>query len=41
VFESSRNGSSQIWVVDADGHNLRHLTDEGLGFAPSWSGFLD
>ncbi|HVR28162.1 MAG TPA: hypothetical protein VMS86_01395 [Thermoanaerobaculia bacterium] len=39
VFESSRDGTSQIWVIDADGGNLRRLTSEGENFAPAWSGF--
>ena len=39
VFESTRDGSSQIWVVDADGTNLKRLTSEGENFAPAWSGY--
>jgi TolB protein len=39
VFESSRDGSIQIWVIDADGGNLRRLTSEGENFAPAWSGY--
>jgi TolB protein len=38
VFESTRDGSSQIWVVDVDGGNLRRLTSQGENFAPAWSG---
>ena len=37
VFESTRGGSSQIWVIDVDGSNLRKLTSEGENFAPAWS----
>jgi TolB protein len=39
VFESSRDGSSQILVMDADGANMRRLTSDGQNFAPAWSGF--
>jgi TolB protein len=38
VFESTRDGSSQIWVIDVDGGNLRRLTAQGESFAPAWSG---
>ena len=34
-----RDGSSQIWVIDVDGGNLRRLTSEGENFAPAWSGY--
>jgi TolB protein len=39
VFESTRDGSSQIWVIDVDGGNLRRLTSNGENFAPAWSGY--
>jgi TolB protein len=39
VFESTRDGASQIWVVDVDGGNLRRLTSQGESFAPAWSGY--
>jgi TolB protein len=39
VFESTRDGSSQIWVIDLDGGNLRRLTADGESFAPAWSGY--
>ena len=35
VFESTRDGSSQIWVIDVDGGNLRRLTSGGENFAPA------
>jgi TolB protein len=37
VFESTRDGASQIWVVDVDRGNLRRLTSDGASFAPAWS----
>jgi TolB protein len=39
VFESTRDGSSQVWVVDVDGGNQRRLTSNGENFAPAWSGY--
>ena len=41
VFESTRGGNSQIWVIDAGGGNQRRLTSEGENFAPAWSGFAE
>ena len=40
AFESTRNGSRQIWVIDADAGNLRRLTSEGENYAPAWSGYV-
>lgn len=37
VFESTRDGTRQIWVIDVDGGGLRRLTSEGENFAPAWS----
>jgi TolB protein len=39
VYESTRDGSSQIWVIDLDGGNQRRLTSDGENFAPAWSGY--
>ena len=36
AFSSSRNESGGIFLMDADGGNVRELTDGGEGF-PSWS----
>ena len=38
AFESTRSGSSEIWLADADGHNPVKLTsfDGPLTGAPSW-----
>jgi TolB protein len=41
VFESSRVGGRQIFVMNEDGGNLRQLTTRGSNFAPSWSPYLD
>ncbi|MEE2776278.1 MAG: hypothetical protein VYE73_05890 [Acidobacteriota bacterium] len=40
VFESTRGGPRQIWVIDADSGNLRKLTSEGENYAPAWSSFV-
>ena len=40
TFESTRGGSRQIWVIDADAGNLRRLTSDGENYAPAWSGFV-
>ena len=41
VFESSRAGGRQIFVINEDGGNLRQLTNRGSNFAPSWSPYLE
>jgi TolB protein len=37
VFESTRSGSRQIWVMLADGTQPRQLTTEGVNESPNWS----
>ena len=38
VFSGTRNGDSEIFVMDADGSNLRQLTNNTyFDWAPSWS----
>jgi hypothetical protein len=38
VFSASRSGLTDLWVVDADGDNLRQLTNDKYGdLQPSWS----
>lgn len=37
AFWSNRDGFQNIYVMDADGSNLRQLTHEGSNFDPSWS----
>ncbi len=39
AFSSNRSGSKQIWMMDADGSNLRALTGEGENQSPSWSDY--
>ncbi|MGH9714979.1 MAG: Tol-Pal system beta propeller repeat protein TolB [Candidatus Acidiferrales bacterium] len=37
VFESTRNGTRQIWTVLADGSQPKQLTFEGQNESPNWS----
>lgn len=37
VFESTRSGSRQIWVMLADGAQPRQLTQSGSNESPNWS----
>ena len=37
AFSSNRSGSRQIWVMSADGSDLRGLTGEGSNSLPAWS----
>ncbi len=37
VFESTRSGSGQIWVMLADGTQARQLTTSGQNESPNWS----
>jgi Tol biopolymer transport system component len=38
LFQSNRNGNYEIYVADADGENLRRLTDNpGPDYTPDWS----
>lgn len=37
VFESTRGGSRQIWVMLADGSQARQLTSSGHNESPNWS----
>ena len=40
AFESTRNGSSQIYSMLADGTKVRQLTQSGKNQGPAWSGYL-
>jgi Tol biopolymer transport system component len=37
VFVSTRNGSAQLYVMDAGGTNIMSITDEGENASPAWS----
>jgi TolB protein len=37
VFQSSRNGTDQIWTMLADGSQQRPLTNSGVNSQPNWS----
>jgi len=39
VFESSRNGNSQIFSMLLDGTKVRQLTTTGKNTSPAWSGY--
>jgi hypothetical protein len=41
VFTSTREGTSQLWVMAADGSNQRRLTKAGGYSTPSWSPAAD
>ena len=36
MFASDRSGSSDLWVVDADGSNLHRLTDGPADDGQAW-----
>ncbi len=40
AFQSNRNGSSQIFVMLADGSELRMVTNQGSNTSPAWSGYV-
>ena len=37
VFSSNRDGDDEIYVMDADGSNVRRVTHGAAGFEPIWS----
>ncbi len=39
VFQSSRTGLKQIFIMNADGKNLKQVTAYGINGSPSWSGY--
>jgi TolB protein len=39
AFQSNRDGSSQIYIMLADGSELRKVTTEGSNTSPSWGGY--
>lgn len=40
AFQSTRSGSSQIFIMNADGKNLKQLTAYGINGSPAWSGYF-
>ncbi len=40
AYESSRAGGRQIFLMTADGRQLRQLSSGGSNYGPSWSNFL-
>ena len=39
VFQSARTGSKQIFIMNADGKNLKQITAYGINEAPAWSDY--
>jgi TolB protein len=40
AFESTRKGRAQIFIMLADGTEVRQVTQQGINTSPSWSGYL-
>jgi len=40
TFQSNRNGSSQIFIMLADGSELRMVTSQGSNTSPAWGGYV-
>lgn len=40
TFQSTRNGNPQIYIMLADGTELRSVTAQGFNTSPAWSGYL-
>ncbi|MGH9339288.1 MAG: DPP IV N-terminal domain-containing protein [Acidobacteriota bacterium] len=41
AFQSTRASSKQIAIMNADGKNLRQITNYGINEAPSWSSYTE
>lgn len=39
VFQTTRTGSKQIAIMNADGNNLKQITSSGINESPAWSGY--
>ncbi len=39
VFQSTRSGSKQIFIMNADGKNVRQISAYGINESPAWSGY--
>ena len=39
AFQSDRTGSKQIFVMNADGKNLKQITAYGINESPAWAGY--
>jgi Tol biopolymer transport system component len=37
AFDSDRDGERAVYVADADGRNVRRISEEGFAAVPSWS----
>ncbi len=41
TFQSTRTGSKQIFIMNADGKHLRQVTAYGVNESPAWSAYLE
>jgi TolB protein len=41
VFQSTRTGSKQIFIMNADGKNLKQVTAYGINESPAWSHYVE
>ena len=41
VFQSTRTGSKQIFIMNADGKNLKQVTAYGINESPAWSNYFE
>jgi hypothetical protein len=39
TYQSTRTGTKQIFVTNADGKNLTQITAYGVNESPSWAGY--
>lgn len=40
VFQSNRTGSKQLFIMNADGKNLKQITAYGVNESPAWSAYV-
>ena len=40
-FQSTRTGSKQIFIMNADGKNIKQITAYGINESPAWSGYFE
>mgnify|MGYP001332778806 FL=1 len=40
AFQSTRTGSKQIFIMNADGKNVKQITAYGINGSPAWSRYI-